>query len=232
MSRQRILVVEDHPGMRRYYADLLRQVSRKFPLDFFLAKNVPEARAVLERQSVDLIVLDWMLPGVNGLDFVKELRGDPSRRDVMIIMATGKGLARDCTAALDAGADDFISKPFSSEVLLARLRSAARRRGRTFEETAPVECGGIRLDPARGEATVNGKPVSLHAKELALLELFLRRPGIIHVPSDLWSRVWGSDSENWQHVLVVTISNLKKSLGPKMRDCLACRRGLGYVFNP
>jgi two-component system phosphate regulon response regulator PhoB len=218
--------------MHRYYGDLLRQVSRKFPIDFFLAKNVPEARTLLERQSVDLIVLDWMLPGMSGLDFVKELRSDPGHGDVMIIMATGKGAAKDCAEALDAGADDFISKPFSSEVLLARLRSLSRRKGHKFEEAAAVECSGIRLDPSRGQVTINGKEVILHPKEMALLELFLRRPGIIHAPSDLWAHGWGSDSENWQHVLVATISNLKKNLGPKKCDCLECRRGLGYVFNP
>lgn len=232
MSRQRILVVEDYAGMRGYYAEFLRQLRRKTPLDFFLAKSVPEARAMLKRQAVDLIILDWVLPGVSGVDFVKELRADPQNRDVMIIMATSKSLAKDCAEALDAGADDFISKPFSPEVLLARLRSLARRQDRKFDDASPVECGGVRFDPARGEVTVGGRPVALHPKEMALLALLLRRPGRIHSPGELWARCWGSHSDDWQHILVATISSLRKGLGPKKRACLECRRGLGYVFNP
>ena len=232
MSRQNILVVEDHPDMHRFYDNLLRQLRRKAPLEYFLAQSVPEARKILKREVVDLMILDWMIPGTSGLDLLKEVRSRPEHKDILVIMVTAKGLAKDCAEALDAGADDFLSKPFNVEVLLARLRSLARRQERPWQAQTCVECGGIRLDPARGSVTVAGTPVHLHPKEMLLLEVFLRRPGILHPSSSLWDRGWGCDSENWEHILIATVSNLKKSLGPKKSECLECRRGLGYIFNP
>lgn len=232
MSRQRLLVVEDHPDMHRFYDTLLRQLSRKTPLEYFLAKNVAEARKVLKHQVVDLMILDWMMPGTTGLELLKEVRQQPEHKDMLVIMVTAKGAAKDCAEALDAGADDFLSKPFNVEVLLARLRSLNRRKERPWQADSPIECGGIRLDPACGAVMVAGSPVHLHPKEMLLLEVFLRRPGILHPAATLWERGWGCESDNWEHILVTTISNLKKSLGPKKGGCLECRRGLGYLFNP
>jgi two-component system phosphate regulon response regulator PhoB len=232
MPRQRVLVVEDHPDMYRYYDNLFRQANRQTPLDYFLAKAVPEARRILERRAVDLIILDWRLPEFSGLDFLKEIRSEPKHKDILIIMVTSKGAAKDCAEALDAGADDFLPKPFSPEVLLARLRSLARRRERPWQKEAPIERNGIRLDPSRGQVTIAGRKVPLHPKELTLLEIFLKRPGIIHSARQLWDQGWACESENWKRILVTTISNLKKHLGLKPGRRLECRRGLGYVFNP
>ncbi|MBI5240223.1 MAG: response regulator transcription factor [Elusimicrobia bacterium] len=232
MPRQRILVVEDHPDMNRFYDNLLRQLGRKTPLEYFLAKSVPEARRLMEKQAVDLIILDWMLPGTSGLDLLKEVRGRHEHKDILVIVVTAKGMAKDCAEALDAGADDFLSKPFNVDVLLARLRSLARRQERPWQAATPIECCGIRLDPSRGEVTAAGKPVHLHPKEMLLLEVFLRRPGVLHTAAALWERGWGFDSDNWEHILVSTISSLKKSLGPKKGELLECRRSLGYIFNP
>ncbi|HAM34710.1 MAG TPA: hypothetical protein DEB40_12640 [Elusimicrobia bacterium] len=230
MFLHRMLVVEDHPDMHRFYDTLLRKVGRQVALEYYLAKSVPEARRILKRQLVDLIILDWMLPGVCGLDFVKEIRAEPTHKDILIIMVTAKCMAKDCAEALNNGADDFMSKPFNVDVFLARLRSLARRKERPWQAEAPIECGGVRLDPSRGQVMVAGKEVHMHPKEMLLLEVFLRRPRILHTPRDLWDRGWAYDSENWEHVLVTTISNLKKSLGPKRGGQLECRRGLGYVF--
>jgi two-component system phosphate regulon response regulator PhoB len=232
MSRQRILVVEDHPDMHRFYDALLRGLGRKTPLEYFLARDVPEARRLLKHQAVDLIILDWMLPGTSGLDLLREVRGEPAHRDVLVIVVTAKGLAKDCAEALDAGADDYLPKPFSPEVLLARMRSLARRQERPWQAATPIECAGVRLDPARGDVSVRGRPVHLHPKEMLLLEVFLRRPGVLHPAASLWERGWGCESDNWEHILVATISSLKKSLGPRKGDLLECRRGLGYIFNP
>lgn len=232
MPRQRLLVVEDDPDMRAVYDAALRQLGRRTPLEYRLAGTVREARAMLERQTADLVVLDWAMPDGSGLSLLKELRSRPEHRDCLVIVVTGKSLARDCAEALDAGADDFLSKPFDMTVLLARLRSLARRRGRPWQAETPLEHGGIRLDRARAEVTVSGKPVRLHPKELLLLEAFLERPGILHTPAALWERCWGCDSDHWEHILVATLSNLKKRLGPKKRGALVCRRGLGYLFDP
>lgn len=230
MSRQRLLVVEDNLGMRGFYDKLLSQVSRNIPLDYFLAKNAPEARRILKDQIVDIVILDWVMPGTDGLQFLKELRADPMHRDLLIIMVSSKSSAQDCAEALDAGADDYLSKPFPVEVLLARLRSLARRQERAWQSPAPVACAGIRLDPSTGTVTSGGKPLHLHPKEMLLLEVFLRRPDVLHPPQELWDRVWGCESENWEHLLVATLSNLKKNLGPKKGEHLQCRRGLGYIF--
>jgi len=232
VSLQRILVVEDYPDMQKFYDDMLRQLSRKSPLEFFIAGTVPKAREILGRHAVDFIILDWMMPGVSGLDFIKELRAQPEHKDVLVIMVTAKSTAQDCAEALYAGADDFLSKPFNGDVLLARLHSLARRKGRLWEDGTPIVCGDIRLDPARGEATVSGKPVRLPPKGLHLLELFLRRPNVLHSAASLWESGWGTDTEGWHHILVATISHLKKMLGPKHGACIKTRRGLGYIFEP
>jgi two-component system phosphate regulon response regulator PhoB len=218
--------------MYRYYDNLFRHVNRQTPLDYFLAKDVPEARRMLKRQDVDLIILDWNLPQVSGLDFLKEIRSEPGYKDLLIIMVTSKGSAKDCAEALNAGADDFLPKPFAPEVLLARLRSLARRKGRPWQKEAPIERGGIRLDPSRCQVKIAGREVILHPKELTLLEIFLKHPGIVHPARELWDRGWASESDNWEHILVATISNLKKRLGLKLGGRLQCRRSLGYVFDP
>lgn len=218
--------------MHRFYDNLMRQLSRKTPLMYSLARDVPEARRILKKQGADLIILDWMMPGVSGLDLLKEVRSQPEHKDVLVIVVSAKCLAKDCAEALDAGADDFLSKPFSVDVLLARLRSLNRRKERPWQPETPIECGGVRLDPARGEVSVAGRPVHLHPKEILLLEAFLRRPGVLHTPAVLWDRGWGYDSENWEHILVATISSLKKNLGPKKGSRVQCRRGLGYLFVP
>jgi two-component system phosphate regulon response regulator PhoB len=216
--------------MIKLYDNLLRRVHQEIPLRHFLAKSAIEARSVLKRERVDLIILDWMLPGVGGLEFIQEIRAKPEHKDILIIMVTAKGSAHDCAEALDAGADDFLSKPFNIEVLLARLRSLSRRKERVWQEAAPIEHGGIRLDPAQGLITVSGKPVHLHPKGMLLLEIFLRRPDVLHTSRELWDHCWAYDSDNWEHVLVTTISSLKKRLGPKKGSRLECRRGLGYIF--
>lgn len=216
--------------MHRFYDNLLRQVGRKVALEHFLAKNVVQARAVLSRQNIDLIILDWMMPGVCGLEFLKEIRAKPEHKDILIIMVTAKCQPKDVTEALNAGADDFISKPFNVEVLLARLKSLARRRDRPWQAQAEIACAGIHLDPSRARVEVDGKEIHLHPKEMILLEVFLRRPNVLHAPRSLWDRGWSYDSQKWEHVLVTTISNLKKGLGAKRGALLECRRGLGYIL--
>ncbi|MFA6317218.1 MAG: response regulator transcription factor [Elusimicrobiota bacterium] len=230
MALSRILIVEDHPDMQRLYERQMRQGGQGVAIQHYLARSVPEARRVLKSRGVDIIVLDWNLPGVDGVEFVKELRSDPARKDLLIIMVTGRGMSADAASALDAGVDDFMTKPFSFDVLFARIRSLARRRDRPWCNDGPIEHGGIRLDPARGQVTVGGKPVRLHPKELVLLDIFLRRPGMLHPPRHLWDRAWACEADGWEHTLVSTIYNLKKGLGSRHGSRIRCTRGLGYVF--
>lgn len=227
---RRLLIVEDHPDMHRFYDNLMRQVGRKIAVEHFMARNVPQARAILSRQNIDLMILDWMMPGVCGLEFLKEVRAKPEHKDILIMMVTAKALPKDVTEALNSGADDFVSKPFNVEILLARLKSLSRRKDRPWQDQGKIECAGICLDPARARVEITGKETHLHPKEMLLLEVFLRRPNVLHAPRALWDRGWSYDTENWEHILVTTISNLKKGLGAKKGALLECRRGLGYIL--
>jgi len=231
MARMRILVVEDHRDMQKFYDHLLRRVSHEMPLEYFLAPDVPGARKILKHQSVDFMILDWMMPGSTGLEFLKEIRQSPEHKNMLVIMVTARAMAKDCAEALDSGADDFLAKPFSVDVLLAKLRSLARRQERPWQAPKPIASDGIRLDPASGTVTVAGSPVYLHPKEMLLLEVFLRHPGVLHPAEVLWDRIWGCDADNWRHRLTVAVSHLKKCLGPRGAR-LQARRGLGYIFNP
>ncbi|MBI5624086.1 MAG: response regulator transcription factor [Elusimicrobia bacterium] len=230
MALSRIMIVEDHPDMYRLYDSQMRKGGHSTAMSYCLARNVAEARKLLSTRGIDIIVMDWMMPGMDGVSFVRELRADPERKDILIIMVTAKGMAADCAAALDAGVDDYLTKPFSFDVLFARIRSLARRKDRSFRNEGLLESAGIKLDTGRGVVTVGGREVRLHPKELVLLEVFLRRPGMLHPPRQLWDRGWAPDSENWEHTLVATIHNLKKGLGPKHGNRIKCARGLGYFL--
>jgi len=228
MNRQRILAVDDDPGMQGFYAQFLDEVYK----DRFIGKVVgsaEEALDVLREEPLDLTILDWHLPGISGLDLLRALRADQRTSALGVIMVTARTASDDAVTALEAGADDHISKPFEEKVLLARIQSLARRRETTMLANSPCR-EGLALDLPGGSVLVDGELVHLQPKELELLSIFIGRPNIIHSHRFLWDTVWGYEHRDWERILIRLLYQLRRNLGPRWGSRLEAHRGLGYLL--
>lgn len=220
----RLLVVEDDPSLQHLYK---RTLGPGF--SWKLAKNVREARRELATEALDAVVLDWNLPDGDGLSLIKEIRASEAHKHLLILMVTGRTNPDDLVQALNVGADDFMPKPVNEEILLARLNALSRRMDRPWHQKKPIVCAGLVYDPVTLKATLEGKKIDLCAKSLRLLEFFLRRPNIVHEPRIIWESIWGTCAGSWEHTLVVTLSGLRRALGP-WGERIECRKGLGYIL--
>jgi two-component system response regulator RegX3 len=224
----KILLIEDEAGI----AEALEYQLNRDGYDF---EWVTDGAKGLERFRVagaDLILLDLMLPGLAGEEVCKQLRRDSQ---VPIIMLTAKDTEIDKILGLELGADDYVTKPFSTRELLARIKALLRRtvsEGTTSEGV--LEGGGIRLDPERHEVTVEGEQVRLARKEFELLELLMEHPGRVLARETLIDRVWGSDYFGDTRTLDVHIKRLRAKVeaSPHEPAHLVTVRGLGYKFIP
>lgn len=224
----RVLVIEDDVSTQEFYAHFFT-VQHPEEFTWHLAESGEQALRFLSRNPIDIVILDWTLPGINGLATLQRLRSDPAMDEVMIFMVTGRASREECVSGLKAGADDYMAKPIYADELLARLGSLARRKGRPAEQRV-FELDGLRLATPAGELTLCGKQLRLPPKQLELLRIFLRRPDIIHAPRHLWDMVWGYNSKRWKHALVAHICALKKNLQPWSRR-LESHYGKGYLLN-
>jgi two-component system, OmpR family, phosphate regulon response regulator PhoB len=226
--RHRILVVEDDPEMRALYERVFSGALAK-ECRLRSVGSAEEALPRLREDALDLLIVDWSLPGVSGLELVRALRASPRTRDASILFVTARQNAVEEVAALDSGADDHLGKPFDAEVLVARVRSLLRRRRMSLAAAAGRAVPGLRFDPELDSLRLDGKEVRLTRKESALLSALLRRPGLCHSSRYLWDCAWDDDSDAWEHTLAVTLSALRRKLGPWGRR-LTRRRGVGYCF--
>ncbi len=228
-KRRRVLVVEDD-------AELLSSYRRFFdelhPDEFtaVYATDGEQALGVLQHDAIDVLVLDWSLPGISGASLAKALRAHAKTRALGILMVTARSAAAETVFALESGADDLLAKPFDWNVLLARLRSLARRSDLTFERHLTKSFPGLELDPDADRLTVEGRAVRLTPKEMGLLKIFLARPGILHSHAYLWETVWGFESDGWERTLTVTLSSLRGKLGPRWGGQLKSLPSRGYIF--
>ena len=230
-KRQRVLVVEDDPALRAAYGQFFDETHAE-EFRATLVADADQALAVIGEEPVDVIVLDWNLPGLPGAAFAKALRASAKTRSIGIIMITARKSGAETVQALAAGADDYLSKPFDWDVLLARLRSLARRNSLSFAGRLTKSFPGLELDLDADRLTLDGRYVRLAPKELALFQILISRPGITHSHSFLWEAVWGFESDRWMHTLKAAVSELRRKLGRKWGARLTSRSGLGYVFDP
>jgi two-component system response regulator RegX3 len=222
----RVLVVEDEES----FSDALSYMLRREGYEVEVAGNGHEALQAFERTGADLVLLDLMLPGLSGTEVCRELR---ARSHVPIIMVTARDSEVDKVVGLELGADDYVTKPFSSRELVARIR-AVLRRGAEPEELMlnVVEAGPVRMDVERHVVTVESSQVALPLKEFDLLELLLRNAGRVLTRGQLIDRVWGADYVGDTKTLDVHVKRLRAKIEPDPANpkYLVTVRGLGYKF--
>jgi len=222
----RILVVEDEVS----YSDPLSYLLRKEGYEVAVAENGPAALEEFDRAGADLVLLDLMLPGLSGTDVCRALR---QRSNVPVIMLTAKDSEIDKVVGLEIGADDYVTKPYSSRELLARIK-AVLRRGTEPEDLLPatLQAGPVRMDVERHVVTVNGSQASLPLKEFELLEILLRNTGRVLTRMQLIDRVWGSDYVGDTKTLDVHVKRLRAKIEPDPASPrhIVTVRGLGYKF--
>ncbi|HET8981824.1 MAG TPA: response regulator transcription factor [Pedococcus sp.] len=222
----RILVVEDEIS----YSDPLSYLLRKEGYEVAVAETGPAALEEFDRAGADLVLLDLMLPGLSGGDVCRALR---QRSNVPVIMLTAKDSEIDKVVGLEIGADDYVTKPYSSRELLARIKAVLRRLSEP-EDLLPstLEAGPVRMDVERHVVTVNGAPAPLPLKEFELLEILLRNTGRVLTRMQLIDRVWGSDYVGDTKTLDVHVKRLRAKVEPDPASPrhIVTVRGLGYKF--
>jgi two-component system response regulator RegX3 len=221
-----VLVVEDEES----FSDALSFMLRKEGFEVGIASSGTDAVAQFDQHGADLVLLDLMLPGMSGTEVCRNLR---QRSNVPIIMVTAKDGEVDKVVGLELGADDYVTKPFSSRELVARIRAVLRRIGEPEELLAgTIEAGPVRMDVERHVVSVNGEPVALPLKEFELLELLLRNSGRVLTRGMLIDRVWGSDYVGDGKTLDVHVKRLRAKIeaDPAVPVHLVTVRGLGYKF--
>ncbi len=223
----RILIVEDEPSLAEPLAFLLGREG----YETAIAGDGRAALADFDRNGADLVLLDLMLPGLSGTEVCRELR---SRSSVPIIMLTAKDSEVDIVVGLELGADDYVTKPYSSRELLARIRAVLRRHVEAPEEEldAVLEAGTVRMDIERHSVSVGGREVSMPLKEFELLEFLLRNAGRVLTRGQLIDRIWGSDYFGDTKTLDVHIKRIRAKIepDPSQPQLLVTVRGLGYRF--
>ena len=222
----RVLVVEDEES----FSDALSYMLRREGFEVAVAADGNDALDEFDRSGADLVLLDLMLPGLPGTEVCRQLR---TRSSVPVIMLTAKDSEVDKVVGLELGADDYVTKPFSSRELVARIRAVLRRGTETTELAPPVlEAGPVRMDVDRHVVTVNGDSVRLPLKEFELLELLLRNAGRVLTRGQLIDRIWGADYVGDTKTLDVHVKRLRAKIepDPAQPTFLQTVRGLGYKF--
>ena len=221
-----VLVVEDEPQIQELLAVNLEHSGHKV----LRAASAEEADAAIRKALPDVVVLDWMLPGESGLAFARRLRADERTRDLPILMLTARAMEQDKISGLEAGADDYLTKPFSPKELAARIKAVLRRRAPELSGDA-VEAEGLRLDPATRRVSAGGQRVELAPSEFRLLHFFMTHPQRVYTRAQLLDQVWGDHVFIEERTVDVHIRRLRKALAVTGHDRLIDTvRGSGYSF--
>jgi two-component system alkaline phosphatase synthesis response regulator PhoP len=227
MAKEQMLVVDDERDIR----ELLQYNLSKEGFAVTTVSTGEDALAAVRHRRPDLVLLDLMLPGLDGLDVCRALKKDSGTSDIPIVMLTAKGEEADIVAGLELGADDYVTKPFSPRVLLARVRAVLRRAKGEEEAAGALEVGGLRIDPVRHEVSAGGESVELTATEFRLMAFLARRPGWVFTRQQLVDAVQGDDPAGERYVadrsIDVHIVSLRRKLGACGRQ-LETVRGVGY----
>ena len=214
----RLLLVEDDPMIGRAVLDVLR--SEHYAVDW--VRDGDAAQSAVAAEPYDLVLLDLGLPRADGLQVLRFIRG--RRANMPVLIVTARDAVSDRIAGLDAGADDYLVKPYDTEELLARVRALIRRSAGRGEPV--IEHKGLALNPATREATLQGEPLALSAREWAVLEPMVQRPGVVFSRAQLEEKLYSWKDEISSNAIEVYVHGLRKKLGA---DFIKTVRGLGYV---
>lgn len=221
-----ILVIEDEPAIQELIAVNLSFAGHKV----LRAYDAEQAQTLIRAELPDLILLDWMLPGISGITLAKKLRSDERTQQVPVIMLTAKGAENDKIEGLEAGADDYITKPFSPKELLARIKAVLRRRAPQLTDDQ-IEIGTLRLDPATHRVTGADKTLTIGPTEFRLLHFFMTHTERVFSRTQLLDKVWGDHVFVEERTVDVHIRRLRKALEPTQHDGhIETVRGAGYRF--
>lgn len=220
----RVLVVEDESAI----AELISINLRHAGYEVTISGTADQAQLEVDRVLPDLVVLDWMLPGQTGLALAKRWRGQARTRELPLIMLTARAEEADKIAGLDAGADDYLVKPFSTNELLARIRAVLRRKAPEALDTL-VDVGGLKLDPATRRVTREDREVRIGPTEFRLLHFLMTHPERVHSRAQLLDRVWGDHVFIEERTVDVHVKRLREALEPvQCARMIETVRGAGY----
>lgn len=225
--KKQILCVEDEAGIR----NMIRFSLEREGYAVMEAASAGEARARVAENLPDLMLIDWMLPDISGPELIKRFRRDELTRDIPIIMLTAKSEEEDMVYGLDAGADDYLSKPVSLKNLSARIK-ALLRRSEGFSDQRIISAGHLQLNQDAHQLRIDNEPVHLGTTEYRLLEFFMQHPGKVYSRSQLLDFVWGQTTYIEERTVDVHVLRLRKTL--KQHDAekvIQTIRGAGYLFN-
>jgi len=226
MAKETILIVEDEE-------DILELVRYNLAREGYRVTGLTsgeEALKAVRKSPPDLVLLDLMLPGMDGLEICKILKGDPQTRHIPIVMLTAKSEDSDIVTGLEIGADDYITKPFSPKVLIARIRTVLRRKAKQpSPESDPLKIHDLQIDPGRHEVLVGGQPVELTRTEFQILHFLARRPGWVFSRYEIVNGIKGEEAIVTDRSVDVQIAGLRKKLGEAGRY-VETVRGIGYRF--
>ncbi len=222
-----ILVVEDEPAIQELLALNLTQAGH----NAMRALSVEQAQLLMREALPDLIIMDWMLPGMSGIEFSRKLKSDELTKAIPIIMLTARGEEADKVRGLEVGADDYVTKPFSPRELNARIKAVLRRRAPQMTDD-PIEVGGLRLDPMTHRVSGNGKTLELGPTEFRLLHYLMSNPERVHSRSQVLDRVWGDRVFVEDRTVDVHIRRLRLALSDSgHEELIQTVRGVGYRFS-
>ncbi len=223
----RVLIIEDDPSI----VEMLRYNLEKAGFEPLVAMDGEEGVMLVEEEDPDLVVLDWMLPLMSGIEVCRRIRRRPESKDLPIIMLTAKGEETDRVRGLESGADDYVVKPFSPSEMMARIRAVLRRAKPSLNDET-LEYSGIIMDLAAHRVTRDGDPVKLGPTEYRLLKVFLERPGRVFSREQLLDMAWGRDIHVEPRTVDVHIRRLRKALNEGERmDLLRTVRSAGYALD-
>ncbi|NIR30512.1 MAG: phosphate regulon transcriptional regulatory protein PhoB [Gammaproteobacteria bacterium] len=222
-----VLIVEDEAAIREMVAGPLSLAGFRA----LEARDASEAEHILSAEVPSLILLDWMLPGISGVEFARRLRREEATREVPIIMLTARGEEDDKLAGFNAGIDDYISKPFSLRELVARVKAVIKRSGQAGEEE-PLTADGLSLDPVSHRVTAEGAPVKTGPTEFRLLQFLMSHPDRVFTRGQILDRVWGRNVYVEERTVDVHVRRLRKILSPSGHERLIQTvHGTGYRFS-
>lgn len=226
MSTRSILIIDDESAIREVIAAALEMAGYRT----IEAANAQQGHELVVDQKPDLILLDWMMPNVSGIELARRLKRDPLTAEIPIIMLTAKGEEDHKIAGLEAGADDYITKPFSPRELVARLKAVLRRATPAGIDD-PIEINGLTLDPNSHRVLARNRELSMGPTEFRLLQFFMSHAERAYTRSQLLDQVWGGNVYVDERTVDVHIRRLRKALGDDFKHFIQTVRGTGYRFS-